>query len=149
MIEFNTEPFEKVFAEAGALFDLHYRELTLHKESVKLKPMFASYLAIEKAGKLAVYSARDDGALVGYGFFFVAPHLHYEDTVVAMNDVLFLHPEHRKGSMGTRLIKFCEQQLRERGAHKIAWHIKLSLDWSPILIRLGYVTEEITVGKLL
>ena len=149
MIEFRSEPLDPMLSDAAALFELHYQELTLHKESVKLNPMLENYRQIERAGKIAVYTARDDGELVGYGVFFVAPHIHYGDTIVAMNDVLFLHPAHRKGSMGTRLIKFCEQQLRARGAHKIAWHIKLSLDWSPILIRLGYVTEEITVGKLL
>ena len=149
MIEFKAEPLEPAFTDAAPLLEMHYQELTLNKDAVKLKPMLENYRQIERTGKLAVYTARDDGALVGYGVFFVAPHIHYADTVVAMNDVLFLHPAHRRGSMGTRLIKFCEQALRARGAHKIAWHIKLSLDWSPILARLGYATEEITVAKLL
>ena len=149
MIEFKCEPLEPMFTQAAELFKLHYEELTLNKDAVKLNPMRDSYQQIERTGKMAVYTARDDGELVGYAIFFVSPHIHYADTIVAMNDVLFLHPAHRKGSMGTRLIKFCEQGLRTRGAHKIVWHIKLSRDWSPILIRLGYVTEEINVGKLL
>lgn len=149
MINFKSEPIYPMFSDAAALFELHYQELTLNKDSVKLNPMLENYQQIDRAGKLAIYTARDDGELVGYGVFFVAPHIHYSDTIVAMNDVLFLHPAHRKGSMGTRLIKFCEHQLKARGVHKIAWHIKLSLDWSPILIRLGYATEEITVAKIL
>lgn len=149
MITFATENIDGVIAEVGPLLELHYQELCMNKEVVKLNPIWPQYRAVEQAGKLGVYTVRDDGVLVGYAAFFVTPHMHYADLMLATNDVLFLRSDYRLGTTGTRFVKYCAQSLKIRGAHKIAFHIKLTLDWSPILVRLGYAIEEITVAKLL
>ena len=65
------------------------------------------------------------------------------------NDVLFLKKEHRSGSTGIKLIKYSEQKMKELGANKIAWHVKHSNDFRPILYRMGYADEDSIVGKML
>lgn len=149
MIAIQKESLGDVRAEIAPLLEMHYQELTCHKEAIKLAPMWGQYEAIEKAGKLAVFTARESGDLVGYAAFFVAPHLHYADTLCATNDVLFLHPLYRRGATGIRLIRYCEDELKKAGVGKLTWHIKHSLDWSPILMRMGYASEEVMVGKIL
>ena len=149
MIAFARECLCDVIQEVDALLKLHYEELTLHKERIKLDPDWPMYTALEHMERLVLFTARDDGRLVGYAAFFVQPHIHYRKTIVAQNDVLFLHPEHRKGTTGIRFIRFSEQCLQGLKVDKIIWHVKFSLDLRPILHRLGYADEEVMVGKML
>ena len=155
MIEFKHEILFNIIEEVDGLLKMHYEELTLHKERVVLNPMWENYAAMEKAGGFAVFTARDEGMLVGYSAFFIHPHMHYKDLVVAANDVLFLHPEYRKGMTGIKLIKFSETTLKNRGVDKLVWHIKFNKnekdkkDFRAIMHRLHYTDEEVIVGKFL
>jgi GNAT superfamily N-acetyltransferase len=136
--------------EAMPLLDLHYRELCLHQDVIKLDPMWKEYALLEQLERFVVFTARDDaGALVGYNAFFLNRHLHYGGFTVAQNDVLFVHPQSRRGSLALKFIDWTEPALRELGAQKLTYHIKLALDWRPILRRRGYVDEEVMCGKLL
>ena len=149
MITFQKEIIYDVKDEAAPLLDMHYQELTMHKDSISLDPIWERYAALEKSGLLEIFTARDEGKLIGYSAFFVQSHIHYAETLVAANDVLFLHKDYRKGTSGIKLIKFSESQLKARRVNKITWHVKFSRDFRPILHRLGYVDEEIVVGKIL
>lgn len=149
MLSFNREMLYDVFEDVQPLLALHYRELTLHQDKIALDPVWERYAALERQGSFALFTARDGGRLIGYSAFYVQNHIHYTDTIVAANDVLFLHPDYRKGSAGIKLIKFSEQQLQAQGVNKITWHVKFSKDFRPILHRLGYADEEVMCGKIL
>jgi hypothetical protein len=149
MLTFQQESIREIWREMDELLSLHYEEVALYKSLIKLEPMWNQYFALEDLGRFIIYTVRDDGVLVGYGAFFVTPHMHYGSTVVAMNDVLFIHPEYRKSTGGYRLIKFCDESLRQRGdIHKITWHVKIAKDWTKVLHKLGYADEEIMCGKM-
>lgn len=148
-MQFAQEFLFEVVNEVQALLELHYNELTLNKESIRLKPMWERYGALESAGAFVVYTARHNGQLVGYSAFFINQHLHYADLTVAANDVLFLHPQHRSGRNGIRLIQFCETALaRQLGNFKLTWHAKMNTDLVAILGRMDYATEEAMFAKL-
>jgi GNAT superfamily N-acetyltransferase len=148
-LTFHTERLWAVADDIEPLLQLHYDEIALHKEAIPLDPDWNRYACLDERGELAIYTARDDGNLVGYGVFFVHDHPHYASTLVAANDLLFLHPDYRRGGLGLRLIRYCEQQLKARGVVKLTWHIKFAHDWSAILHRQGYLDEEKIVGKIL
>jgi hypothetical protein len=135
--------------EAQVLLEQHYQELTLHKEYIKLSVDWDKYYKLESAGGFVLITARDKGKLIGYSAFFISNHIHYKNTKIAMNDVLFLHKDYRKGSAGIKLIKESEKIMKELNVSKIIWHVKLSNDFTPILKRMGYVVEEVCVGKIL
>jgi len=137
-----------VMDEAEYLLKMHYQELTLNKEHVMLAPDWERYADLEKQGNLIIFTARDEGRLVGYSAFFINSHIHYKNNLFAINDVLFLHPDYRNNSCGARLIKYSDQELSKLGKVKILWHVKVSRDFRPILHRLGYVDEEIICGKM-
>jgi hypothetical protein len=148
-MQLQQEMLFEVVSEVQDLLAMHYEELTLNKDKVRLKPMWEKYAALENAGAFVVYTARKNGALVGYGAFFINQHLHYADLTVAANDVLFLHPEHRTGRNGIRLIQFCENELRKKiGSFKLTWHAKLGTDLGSVLNRMGYSTEESMLAKI-
>lgn len=149
MIAYQKEFLCEVVNQVDALLKLHYEELTRNKDRVKLDPMWTEYATLEMMGRFHVFTARDGDDLIGYAAFFVTKHLHYADLCTAMNDVLFLHPDHRLGMTGIRLLKFCEAELKKLGAHKVCWHAKLETSLIPILHRLGYATEEVALGKFI
>ncbi len=149
MISFARELLCEVVQEVQPLLELHYAELTLHKDVIKLDPRWDDYILLERMDRLAIFTARDEGRLVGYSAFFVNRHMHYSDLVTAQNDVLYLHPDSRRGTTGLRFIDFVEAPLRDMGVRKLVYHIKFSLDWRPILHRRGYADEEVMCAKLL
>jgi GNAT superfamily N-acetyltransferase len=148
-ITYQREHLFDVIDEIGPLLEQHYDELTMHKDVVKLAPIWSDYANLECADKLAIFTARADGRLVGYNAFFLVRHMHYEALTMAVNDVLFLTKEHRRGTVGIKLMRFAEDALRQAGVQKLVYHIKHSLDWSQILYRMGYADEEKIVGKIL
>jgi GNAT superfamily N-acetyltransferase len=154
-MQFGKEPYFSFISDADDLLRMHYQELTLDKHLVQLAPMHERYAKLEAAGKLEVYTARHDGALVGYSLFVVDRHIHYRDLLVASNDVLYLHPEYRRGMAGIKLIRYSEEMLAERGVDKVFWHIKFNRepgdkkDFRAIMHRMGYGDEEVVVGKIL
>ena len=120
----------------------------LHKDVVKLNPNWEEYDRREKNGKFMFISMRSDDELIGYSAWFIDTHIHYKDLVVASNDVIFLKRDYRSGMNGIKLIKKSEEFVKTRNVHKITWHIKESNDFTVILNRMGYATEDIIVGKI-
>jgi hypothetical protein len=127
----------------------HYEELTLNKHKVKLNPNWARYFELEQQGKLHLFTLRDQGQLLGYSVFFLDNHIHYDNLIVATNDIIYLRKDQRLGIAGIRLLKYSEQQMKELGADKITWHVKALQDFRPILHRMGYADEDVIVGKIL
>jgi hypothetical protein len=148
MITFDVEPVLWCRADMLVLLDEHYEELTLNKHVVKLNPNWDEYSRREIAGKFALITMRDDGKLIGYSAWFIDYHIHYRDLLVATNDVIFLKKEYRTGVNGIKLLKKSEEFVKKWNPHKITWHIKESNNFSPILKRMGYSTEDIILGKI-
>lgn len=124
------------------LLALHWEEVALNKDAVPLAIDWPRYRVLEKTGALKALTMRQDGALIGYDVFFVQPTLHYATSTWALNDILYLTPEARKGLAGARMIRTAEQMLRELGVQKVIYHTKLHLN-------LGRRTDGDTVGRLL
>lgn len=54
-----------VVHEVDDLLQMHYEEVALHRDRIKLNPLWDQYAALEKLGMLIIYTARDDdGRLV-------------------------------------------------------------------------------------
>jgi GNAT superfamily N-acetyltransferase len=145
------EPYsDQLVEEIKPLIQMHYDEIALHKEVIPLDPDWDRYAAIDSTGNLLIVTARtNEQELIGYAVFFITPHIHYKSTIVAHNDILYLHPEYRRGRTGIRLLKDSETACRHLGVDKILWHIKFAKDFRHILYRFGYCDEDAIVGKIL
>lgn len=150
-MKYQKELLADVIGEVQPLLELHYDELTLNKDRVKLDPDWQQYAELEHADAFHIFTARDDDKLVGYSAFFLKPHIHYRGLMVAQNDVLYLHPDYRVGMTGVRLIKMSHQGMRAAGADKIVWHCKHSNHLKQLLLRIypDYRDEESSVGGML
>ncbi len=140
---FAFEPLDKVRADGVEDILLrHWEEVALNKDQVPLAIDWTQYYALERAGILKSVVMRQGGRLIGYDAFFVQPTLHYRTSLWALNDILYLVPEHRRGRAGVLLIDAAEHLLRDLGVQKVLYHTKLHLD-------LGHHTGGDTVGRLL
>ena len=149
MINFDVEKYAQVNEDIKELIKLHYEEIAVNKDVIPLDPDWDKYKHLCDSGLLVIITARDESKLIGYSIFFITNHLHYKSTKYANNDLLYLHPDYRAGMLGIRLIKQSEKILKEKKVDKILWHIKFNKDFRIILHRLGYVDEDVIVGKII
>ena len=137
------EPTEEWIKEAGGLFVEHYEEISSYKD-IPLNPDYEKYAAHAAAGKLLVLSARYDGELVGYVIYIIDTALHYQSSLQAHQDILFVKKGMRKSVMGCglMLLRQSEKVLKEMGVQVIYQHVKIKHDFSPFLEKLGYDCVE-------
>ena len=149
-VEFSLGTVDEMERVGAALLDQHYDELTMHKEHVKLNVDWERYRALERTGKLLALFAKIGDELVGYSVFILGTNMHYKDLKTANNDVLFLAKPYRDGTtIGLRRILESEKLLRQLGVNKVIWHIKKARNFGPLLARMGYIEEEVLMGKIL
>lgn len=146
MVEFQDELLYVVLGEIQPLAEAHHAEL---KKTAPLAVQWAKYGAMEAAGNLVVFSARQAGALVGYAFFCLGEHVHYGTTKTAQSTALYLHPSVRNGFTLRRMVRYCESALSKLGAQELRITINLHKDFRPLLYPLGYENEETVVTKKL
>lgn len=132
--------------ETMPLLVAHWREIA-HDLTIPLSPDWERYYALQDAGSIRVYTARRDGEIIGYAVFIVNRNLHYSTSVQAVQDILFIREDLRRGTLGTRLIKFSEEQLKQEGVQVVVHHIKAKHDWSPLIERLGYSLVDLIYLK--
>lgn len=149
MIRYQEESFIGAKEDFAPLLQLHWEEIARHTDTIKLNVDYATYAKLEDAGVLHTVTARDDGKLIGYIISFVAPNLHYKDHVMANNDVLFVHPDYRRGGTFIKMLKLAESLLRKRGVTNFYIHMKITHDFSVILDRMGYTEIEHNFEKQL
>jgi GNAT superfamily N-acetyltransferase len=133
------------------LFKAHFDEIALNKECTTLDPDWDHYRKLEQAGVLFALGAWHDKKLVGYSATLLIPqHLHYRGLCYASNDVLFVAPEMRGGSLGARLMRETEDAARGRGASRIIWHAKKGSALDRVLShREIYSVQDILYSRLL
>lgn len=105
------------------------------------KPDRSRYQAMFDLGILSLFTVRIFGALIGYALFVVSIHLHYSDTIWALQDVLYVKPEHR-GRTAIRFIRWQDDELAADGVDLCYRHVSERNDYSRTLLRMGYELGE-------
>ncbi len=116
---FASEKFYDCAPELKPLFRKHWLELGRDRADIPLDPNYDAFAVGSANGGLHILTARFEGALVGYVFSIIGPHLHYKSTLHAKADMYWLAPEHRKGWTGINMIKAWEAEMRRLGAVRI------------------------------
>ena len=144
---YKQEFLHSIQEEIQYLLELHWKEIALNQEKIKLNPDWDAYRTLEDKGALKIFTARQDGLLVGYLVVVCQTNLHYKDHVFASNVVIYLHPDHRKGLTGVKLIKFAEKCLREDGVSVFAINTKVHRPFDKVLEFLGFGLIERIYSK--
>ena len=148
-MRYQQEFLSSVYIEIQALIQLHWEQIALNQDEIKLNPDWDQYEAAEAQGVLKVFTARDDGVLVGYFVVLAQRSMHYKDHIFAYNDVLFLHPDYRKGLAGMKLLKVAEKFLKQDGVSLLIVNTKVHKPFDALLERMGYTHIENNFSKRL
>ena len=147
MIKYAVEQLPDFIEELAPLLEDHYEEVAMYKDKIKLNPDYDKYLKLAEMGMMHCVTVRDDKKLVGYFISFIQPHLHYQDTIYALNDILYLDPQYRGTNAAVKMFVFAEEQLREEGVDVIVLHMKTSLPFEGLAKFLHYDKAEYNYSK--
>ena len=159
MITYQVEKYNDVINEIIPMFHAHYLEIATDQEIKPLDPDLDRYQVLEDQGMLRIFTARDQlmtneqiriagpdhnrGQLIGYFNSFVMTHIHYQQTMIALNDIMYVDPAYRGGTVGYRLVKLAKADLKNLGADILIIHMKCDYPFRPLLTKLGFhLTEE-------
>jgi len=149
MMTLQRERAHDLWPEILPLLHEHKEEISAYPD-IALNPNIERYNEVEELGKLRCYTARLNGALVGYAIFFVDFNLHYSDSLQANQDVLFVMKSHRHSRIGLGLIRYSEAQLQAEGVQVVYQHLKTNRPETIALFhKLDYTDIDLIVAKRL
>lgn len=149
--QFGIETLTQVRASGiEELLRRHWHEVA-HFPDIPLDPDWEAYEGVEAVGRLRIFTVRIEGELVGYVAYFINRNPHYKSSLQAVQDVLFLAPEHRGSRIGYQLILFADTHLEAEGVQAVYQHSKAKkeLDLGPLLRSQGYELVDTLWAKRL
>jgi GNAT superfamily N-acetyltransferase len=147
---YSRERLEDILPDMDCLAELHHSELQ-SIPGLLLNPDLEKYYDLEAADILRIYTVRDMSSLelFGYALFFVTPHLHYSNNIVAVQDVIYLHPNERKKGWGKQLIEYADTMLKRERVEIVMHACKTHQSFGGLLESLGYQKiDEIYARRL-
>ena len=142
MISYQTESFSKCLEEMKSLFIEHYNEIGNKPDKIKLDPDYDIYQKLEELNLIHLVTVRKDGNIVGYYLSVLSPLLHFKQILNAHNDAIYVQKEHRKGSIGYRLIKYAFEDLKTIGVNMVTIHTKVKQPFDKLCLKLGMTLVE-------
>ena len=159
MITYQVEKWDDCYNEAIPMLEAHYLEIATDKAIKPLDPDLDRYQAMEEAGVLRIFTVRHtpdpadasitiapdllQGRLIGYFVSIIMKGLHYQQTTLAINDIMYIDPAYRGGTVGYRMMKGAAADLKNLGADILTIHMKTDYPFRSLLEKLDYhLTEE-------
>ncbi len=159
MITYQVEKWDDCYEEAIPMLEAHYVEIATDKALKPLDPDIDRYEAMEKAGVLRIFTVRyvpetvvlvepeehveRPGILIGYFVSIIMKGLHYQQTTLAINDIMYIDPAYRGGTVGYRMMKHAALDLKNLGADILTIHMKTDYPFRSLLEKLDFhLTEE-------
>lgn len=145
-IAFRWEPFSQVFSEVAPLTFRNFNEAGSLKDVLPFDPDWERYFQFEDSRILHVLTARKKGEMVGYVACLVLPHIQHRLEPCCTVNSIYLHPDHRAGTLGIRMLKRAMADLEAKGVK--LYHIAARQEaFGHILKRLGFAVEETVYVK--
>jgi hypothetical protein len=157
LLAFAWEPLDTLLEDGlERLATADFLEVEVDQAAVPLEVDWDHYRQIERVGTYRIISARLGLRLVGYNSFFINRHSRHRGQTFAMNDVLYLTPDQRRGGAGVRFLRESDRMLKEAGAIKCQYgikeHVRLGASRGTVgdlLARMGYRHIETVYAKVL
>lgn len=149
MMKIQLESMTNVKKDIKPLLEEHWELVALNQGKIKLNPDYEEYARLDAAGVLKCFTARKDGALVGYFILMVSKSIHYSDHLFAVNDVIFVKPDSRAGATGYKLIKYAEDYCKDMGVSVLTLNTKVHLPFDKLMLHMGFDLIERIYSKYL
>jgi GNAT superfamily N-acetyltransferase len=119
------------------LFTKHYAEVEAPRDPVPFAPNIEDYVSRQRRGNLVAFGLFFGEELIGYCMYqFGNSKLH--SLPVAIEDITFVDPVHRRGFLGIHFLRATLAALKELGVHQVSMGCTLQNNISPIYKRLGF-----------
>ena len=138
---------KELLEEVKPLLEEHWAEIASYPD-IPLSPDYEAYLKLQELGSIKSFSLRDqDEKLIGYSVYFIRFSHHYNKTLYAASDIIFITKERR--GYGGLFIKYCDEELKKFGVVVCQYHIKAKFDWGKGLEHMGYELQDKIFAKRL
>jgi hypothetical protein len=153
VLTFALEPYSaQLVAEMTPLFRAHFREIP--QLGLPMDPDLGLYKSMADKNMLLIYTVRlpdpnDVHAplLMGYQVFGVMKHPHRRYSTEAIQQLLYLEPDCRKGWTAIRFLRYCWNALEAEGVSVIHQQIDSRHDFGAIFERAGFVLTDLTYAR--
>lgn len=144
---YQRESVKDCYEESLPLLKEHWAEVD--NLGSPIDPDIETYLTVEEAGFIRVYTVRDNDSkkLLGYAIYFVRRANHFKNELHAVQDMIFIRKESR--GLNGDFIRWCDQQLKAEGVNVVFNNVKVAHDFGPLLERLGYTHVEQSYARRL
>lgn len=139
MTTFKEERLKDIWNEFMALANAHWVDTEEYQKGEIFRPDKNRYCHFNDIGYLRVYTARDDGRLIGYAGMYVTRNMHTQE-MLSSEDYWFLEDNYRRTRTSVRFYHFVEQSLIDLGVTTITMTVSLNnaSQASQLLEKLGY-----------
>jgi hypothetical protein len=147
---YKAETLSECREELDRLFPLHYEEIALFRDRIRLEPDWPKYEQAENAGILKIFTVRAGGELVGYYVGSLITHPHYASHRMLFTDIFFLRSDYRRGLAGLDFLRAIREEAKRLGAEYLHIGTKLHHDLGALIERLGgQETDRLFIVPLL
>lgn len=133
--------FKNVLPELRPLHEAHWQETERHRHGIALKPDEGDVLRREREGRVVQFVIRDMEdevtPIVGHLRMYLHTSVH-TSTLYAEEDTLYVHPAHRGGQLGLKLLRYAEECLKKLGVREIRANSKLVNNADVLMRRMRY-----------
>lgn len=144
---FGIEKLNDVVFESYGLYKAHHDELNGPEKRFTVD--LAKYLQLESMQALMVFTIRDKlNRLVGHSYFILMRNHNHLDDIIADNTIFYIKPNHRKGWLASKFIKYCDNVLFNGGMTEVRMHTKTRSPFNVLLERAKYKQEEVVYKKI-
>ncbi len=149
-MKYQEEKISDTLEELKPMLIKHWEELANNKDVRPLDPDYDTYITLNEAGLVRLFTARDDSnRLVGYFIFVVCNNLHYKTWKHANVDIYYIDPEYRNLGSGSEMVNEVEKWLKSLGVQFITMMDKTHKSHQSFFTRLGYKMVEQNYEKLI
>lgn len=148
-IKYQQEFLDDVKSEVLPLIEGHYSEVYPARDTFDLEMDWDTYYSLEGLNLLKIFTARDQGNLIGYLWVVIAPNLHSKGHFIPSEDGLYVSPEYRGLTVARRLIQFTEKCLKEDGYKIFCMTGTVEKPIDKFVERMGYNKIETRFKKVL
>lgn len=149
MITVAPESFRAAVPELEKIWPIHYDELAMFKDRMKIAWNYPHYFELEEKGELLFVTVRWNGDIAAYYLAHVGFASRYCTTRIAKMDLVYVLPDMRGHGIILPLLRCVERELKRRGVavwysgHKTINHLGMP----DIYEKLGFQPADTFVAK--
>lgn len=148
-LTYRREAFEAVIDELEPMLEEHFKEVGYHNGPTEVAVDDRTYTSLDDAGRMMMFTVRDDEDLVGYlSVVFITPTHHCND-IFACVDAFYVKKEYRRSSIGLKLFKKAEAAARNKGVKYMTAMSNINAPIENFLSGMGFELTDKTYIRIL